>query len=109
MRPGGGIIAVTGDLLSTPGRFDQDSPIAVVDPQSDPDSPDRHPGRGGAAITITAATLAARRSERQIIDRLNGVIDTLGHANFPYTRERPRPGCGASPGPISSPMRTTAG
>jgi signal transduction histidine kinase len=37
------------------------------------------------AIAITTATLAARRSERQIIDRLNGVIDTLGHANFPYT------------------------
>ena len=38
-----------------------------------------------AAIAIATATLAARRSERQIIDRLNGVIDTLGHANFPYT------------------------
>jgi signal transduction histidine kinase len=38
------------------------------------------------AITITTATLAARRSEQQIISRLNGVIDTLGHANFPYTR-----------------------
>ena len=37
------------------------------------------------AIAITTATLAARRSERQVIDRLNGVIDTLGHANFPYT------------------------
>jgi len=23
--------------------------------------------------------------ERQVVDRLNGVIDTLGHANFPYT------------------------
>ena len=37
------------------------------------------------AIALATATLAARRSERQIIDRLNGVIDTLGHANFPYT------------------------
>jgi signal transduction histidine kinase len=37
------------------------------------------------ATAITTATLAARRSERQIIDRLNGVIDSLGHANFPYT------------------------
>ncbi len=37
------------------------------------------------AIAITTATLAASRSERQIIERLNGVIDTLGHANFPYT------------------------
>jgi signal transduction histidine kinase len=38
-----------------------------------------------AAIAITTAALAARRSERQIIDRLNGVIDTLAHASFPYT------------------------
>ena len=38
-----------------------------------------------AAIAITTATLAARRSERQIVDRLNGVIDALGHASFPYT------------------------
>jgi signal transduction histidine kinase len=37
------------------------------------------------ATTIATAALAARRSERSIIDRLNGVIDTLGHANFPYT------------------------
>jgi signal transduction histidine kinase len=37
------------------------------------------------AIAITTATLAAGRSEHQIIDRLNGVIDTLEHANFPYT------------------------
>ena len=38
-----------------------------------------------AAIAVTTATLAARRSERQIVDRLNGVIDALGHASFPYT------------------------
>jgi signal transduction histidine kinase len=38
-----------------------------------------------AAITITTATLAARRSERQIVERLNGVIDALGDARFPYT------------------------
>ena len=38
-----------------------------------------------AAIAITTATLAARRSERQIVDRLNGVIDALGNASFPYT------------------------
>ncbi len=37
------------------------------------------------AITVATATLAAGRSEREIIARLNGVIDTLGHANFPYT------------------------
>jgi signal transduction histidine kinase len=36
-------------------------------------------------ITITTATLAARRSQRQIIGRLNGVIETLEHVNFPYT------------------------
>jgi signal transduction histidine kinase len=38
-----------------------------------------------AATTITTATLAARRSQRPIVDRLNGVIDALSHANFPYT------------------------
>ncbi|MDR3638520.1 MAG: sensor histidine kinase, partial [Isosphaeraceae bacterium] len=38
-----------------------------------------------AAITAATAGLAAARSERQIIERLNGVIDSLGHANFPYT------------------------
>jgi len=37
------------------------------------------------AIAITTATLAARRSERQIIDRLNGVAETLWQANFPLT------------------------
>ena len=37
------------------------------------------------AIAVSTATLAAGRSEREIIDRLNGVIGTLGHANFPYT------------------------
>jgi signal transduction histidine kinase len=39
-----------------------------------------------ASVAITAATLAARRSEHQIFGRLNGVIDTLGHSNFPYTQ-----------------------
>jgi signal transduction histidine kinase len=38
-----------------------------------------------ATVAVTAATLAARRSEQQITGRLNGVIDTLGHSNFPYT------------------------
>ncbi|WP_406694102.1 HAMP domain-containing sensor histidine kinase [Singulisphaera sp. Ch08] len=38
-----------------------------------------------AAITLSTARLATSRVERQVIDRLNGVIDTLGHANFPYT------------------------
>jgi signal transduction histidine kinase len=37
------------------------------------------------ATTLATAALAARRSEREIISRLNGVIETLGHANFPYT------------------------
>jgi signal transduction histidine kinase len=35
--------------------------------------------------TLTIATLAARRGERQIIDRLQSVIATLTDANFPYT------------------------
>ena len=39
-----------------------------------------------ATVAVTAATLAARRSEHQIVDRLNSVIDTVGHSNFPYTR-----------------------
>ncbi len=38
-----------------------------------------------ASIGIATATLAARRSEVQIVDRLNGVIDALGNAGFPYT------------------------
>jgi hypothetical protein len=38
-----------------------------------------------AAITITTAALAARRTGRRIVDRLNGVIDALGDASFPYT------------------------
>ena len=37
------------------------------------------------AATLTTATLAASRSEREIIGRLNDVLDTLGHGNFPYT------------------------
>jgi signal transduction histidine kinase len=37
------------------------------------------------ATTLLTAALTARRSEREIIGRVNGVIDTLGHANFPYT------------------------
>jgi signal transduction histidine kinase len=39
-----------------------------------------------ATLAVTAANLAARRSEQQIIGRLNEVIDTLGHSNFPYTQ-----------------------
>ncbi len=40
------------------------------------------------AVTVTAlamASLAARRGESQVVDRLNGVIDALGHTNFPHT------------------------
>ncbi len=37
------------------------------------------------AITLTTAWLAAGRSEREIAGRLNGVIEALGHANFPLT------------------------
>jgi signal transduction histidine kinase len=35
--------------------------------------------------TLTTAALAARRSERAIVDRLNGVLDTLEHGNIPRT------------------------
>ena len=41
-----------------------------------------------ATVTVTAlatAALAAHRGERQVVDRLNGVIDALGHASFPLT------------------------
>ena len=37
------------------------------------------------AATVTVATLAVKRSEREIIGRLNDVVDTLMHGNFPYT------------------------
>lgn len=37
------------------------------------------------AIAIATATFAAGRGEREIVARLNGVINTLGHASFPYT------------------------
>jgi signal transduction histidine kinase len=37
------------------------------------------------AIAVSTATLAARRNETQIIERLNGVIDALGQGNFPFT------------------------
>ena len=38
------------------------------------------------AATVTTATLAAGRSEREIIGRLNDLLDTLEHGSFPYTR-----------------------
>ena len=37
------------------------------------------------AATVTMATLAVRRSEREIVSRLNDVVETLTHGNFPYT------------------------
>ncbi len=37
------------------------------------------------AATVTVATLAATRTEREILSRLNDVIDTLAHGNFPFT------------------------
>ena len=37
------------------------------------------------AATVTMATLAVKRSEREIIGRLNDVVDTVMHGNFPYT------------------------
>ncbi len=42
-------------------------------------------GLAVALVVWTAASLGARRMETQIVDRLNGVIETLGHAKFPYT------------------------
>ena len=38
-----------------------------------------------AAITIVSMALAARRTERQIVERLSGVVDALGGSNFPLT------------------------
>lgn len=38
-----------------------------------------------AAIAVSSATLAARRTEREIVDRLNGVVAALGDASFPFT------------------------
>ena len=37
------------------------------------------------AATLTTATLAASRSEREIVGRLNDVLGTLEHGSFPYT------------------------
>lgn len=37
------------------------------------------------ATAAATATLAARRSERQIVERLGGVVEALGHSSFPYT------------------------
>lgn len=38
-----------------------------------------------ATLAATSAALAARRSEAQIVGRLDAVIDTLGRSSFPYT------------------------
>ena len=38
-----------------------------------------------AAITVASVALAASRTERQIIGRLDGVILALGRSNFPLT------------------------
>jgi signal transduction histidine kinase len=37
------------------------------------------------ALTMATVALAASRSEREIVVRLNGVLDTLERASFPYT------------------------
>ena len=50
-----------------------------------------------AAITIVSVALAARRTERQIVDRLNGVVDVLDRSNFPLT--------GGDPGQDEGPLR----
>ena len=38
-----------------------------------------------AAITVASVTLAARGTEHQIVERLNGVVEVLGRSNFPLT------------------------
>jgi signal transduction histidine kinase len=37
------------------------------------------------AITLASVALAARRAERQVVERLNGVVDVLTHSSFPLT------------------------
>ena len=39
-----------------------------------------------AVTSLSAAFLAARRSERTTVAQLNQVIDTLGRTNFPYSK-----------------------
>jgi signal transduction histidine kinase len=38
-----------------------------------------------AAITMISVALAARRTEHQILERLNGVVEVLSRSNFPLT------------------------
>jgi signal transduction histidine kinase len=38
-----------------------------------------------AATTVASVALAERRAERQVVDRLNGVVDALGRSSFPLT------------------------
>jgi signal transduction histidine kinase len=38
-----------------------------------------------AAITLASVALATRRTERQIVQRLSGVVDALGRSSFPLT------------------------
>jgi signal transduction histidine kinase len=38
-----------------------------------------------SAVALVTATVAARRSEREIVARLNDVLDTLRQGNIPYT------------------------
>ena len=38
-----------------------------------------------STIALVAARLAAGRVERQVLDRLEGVVETLGRSNFPLT------------------------
>ena len=74
-----------GDLLSTSSRLGQVCPLRYSIRNQILIPLIAIQGIAVFAITVTTATLAARRSERQVIDRLNGVIETLGNANFPYT------------------------
>lgn len=42
-------------------------------------------GVAAVATAVITAGLAARRGEAQVFDRLQGMVETLGHANFPMT------------------------
>ncbi|MFO0959207.1 MAG: HAMP domain-containing sensor histidine kinase [Isosphaeraceae bacterium] len=42
-------------------------------------------GTAAIATAVTTAGLAASRGEAQVLDRLRGMVETLGHANFPLT------------------------
>ena len=58
---------------------------ALVDPAAGSGSDRGDPDPLDRGITIASMALAARRTERQIVERLSGVVDALGGSNFPLT------------------------